>query len=156
MFHQWKALQQMQKENGRNFPHKRKMMPKKVLITLLQSIVASRYSFSNGKFGSMPCSDYWSISCICSLIVLFSIWFSVNTAESAFKHLKGTHESVNKMGNDHVSTMASLIRSVVNGFYWIPLSPLYMNGIMGKKSISFWFITFLGCLCLMFIFNNYF
>lgn len=35
----------------------------------------------------------------------------VNTAESAFKHLKGTHESVNKMGNDHVSTMASLIRN---------------------------------------------
>ena len=51
--------------------------------------------------------------CICSLILSFSIWLSVNTAESAFKHLKRTHESVNKMGNEHVSTMASIIRSVV-------------------------------------------
>lgn len=39
----------------------------------------------------------------------------VNTAESAFKHLKRTHESVNKMGNEHVSTMASIIRNASDG-----------------------------------------
>ncbi|XP_030926949.1 kinesin-like protein KIN-5C [Quercus lobata] len=38
----------------------------------------------------------------------------VNTAESAFKHLKRTHESVNKMGNEHVSTMESIIRNASN------------------------------------------
>lgn len=151
MFHRWKALQQMQKGNGRHFLHKRKVMPKIVLITLLQNIAIWRNSFSNGKFGSICCSYSWLILCICSLILSFFIWLSVNTAESAFKHLKRTHESVNKMGNEHVSTMASIIRSAVNKFYWTPFSPLYINGIMGKKSISFWYITLL-----MFIFDNYF
>ena len=113
MFHRWKALQQMQKGNGRHFLHKRKVMPKIVLITLLQNIAIWRNSFSNGKFGSICCFYSWLMLCICSLILSFSIWLSVNTAESAFKHLKRTHESVNKMGNEHVSTMASIIRSVV-------------------------------------------
>ncbi|KAG2686633.1 hypothetical protein I3843_09G015600 [Carya illinoinensis] len=35
----------------------------------------------------------------------------VNTAESAFKHLKRTHERVNEMGSKHVSAMVSLIRN---------------------------------------------
>lgn len=113
MFHRWKALQQTQKGNGRHFLHKRKVMPKIVLITLLQNIAIWRNSFSNGKFGSICCFYSWLMLCICSLILSFSIWLSVNTAESAFKHLKRTHESVNKMGNEHVSTMASIIRSVV-------------------------------------------
>ncbi|KAE8098577.1 hypothetical protein FH972_016630 [Carpinus fangiana] len=35
----------------------------------------------------------------------------VNTAESAFKHLKKTHEAVNEMGNKHVSAVVSHIRN---------------------------------------------
>lgn len=125
MFHRWKALQQMQKGNGRHFLHKRKVMPKIVLITLLQNIAIWRNSFSNGKFGSICCFYSWLMLCICSLILSFSIWLSVNTAESAFKHLKRTHESVNKMGNEHVSTMASIIRSVVQ---WLIsfIEPLFL------------------------------
>lgn len=46
----------------------------------------------------------------------FFHFFSVNTAESAFKHLKRTHETVNEMGNKHVSAMVSLIRLVVLDF----------------------------------------
>ncbi|XP_059646666.1 kinesin-like protein KIN-5C [Cornus florida] len=35
----------------------------------------------------------------------------VSTAESVFKHWKRTHESVNEMGSQHVSTMVSLVRN---------------------------------------------
>lgn len=36
--------------------------------------------------------------------------FSVSTAESAAKHWKKTQDSVNDMGNKHVSAMGLLIR----------------------------------------------
>lgn len=40
--------------------------------------------------------------------------FSINTAESAFKHTKRTHEVVNEMGTKHISASVSLIRFVVD------------------------------------------
>ncbi|XP_057506959.1 kinesin-like protein KIN-5C [Actinidia eriantha] len=39
----------------------------------------------------------------------------VNTAETASKHWKGTHESLNEMGSQHVSTLVSLVRNVSDG-----------------------------------------
>ncbi|XP_057497269.1 kinesin-like protein KIN-5C [Actinidia eriantha] len=36
----------------------------------------------------------------------------VNTAETASKHWKKTHECINEMGSQHVSTMVSLVRNV--------------------------------------------
>lgn len=59
--------------------------------------------------------------CLLFSILLLVFWssfhfFSVNTAESAFKHLKKTHEAVNEMGNKHVSAVVSHIRLVVLDF----------------------------------------
>lgn len=42
--------------------------------------------------------------------VLSICLFSVSTADSASKHWKRTQDSVNDMGNKHVSAMGSLIR----------------------------------------------
>lgn len=39
-----------------------------------------------------------------------TIFFSVSTAGSAFKHWQKTHDSVNKMGISHVSELVSLTR----------------------------------------------
>ncbi|PSR98522.1 Kinesin-like protein [Actinidia chinensis var. chinensis] len=38
----------------------------------------------------------------------------VNTAETASKHWKKTHECINEMGSQHVSTMVSLVRNVLD------------------------------------------
>lgn len=44
------------------------------------------------------------------MFVLSFYLFSVSTVDSALEHWKMTQESVNDMGNKHVSAMVSLIR----------------------------------------------
>ena len=48
------------------------------------------------------------------MFVLLFYFSSACTADSALEHWKKTQESVNDMGNKHVSAMASLIRFIRN------------------------------------------
>lgn len=50
-------------------------------------------------------------SCICSWIFLFFL-FSVNSSDTALKQWQRTQESLNSMGNQHATTIASHVRFV--------------------------------------------
>lgn len=133
MFHPWRVLRQMRNGNGWHFLHKLKMKPIIVLNTLLRNIVVWRYSYSNGKFGSLP---FFFLLLLRVLICYLIFSFSICLVSILLNQLSSTWRGHTSLWMKWAITMFRLL-SHLSGQWSIGrdylFSPCFMDGNMEKK-----------------------